>query len=184
MISLHLKDLTATQALGMALGRSLPAGSVLLLEGDLGTGKTTLVQSLGQALGITDPIVSPTFSLINEYPEGRIPLYHLDLYRLQPGEVADLHLEDYWHGQDYPAGIMAIEWPDRLPDRPADYLRILLQHQTVQSRQAQLIPVGQFAIEKLGSVLKSSLPPNPPELGGFEGFGSPPELGDLGSGSS
>lgn len=162
MISVCLKDLKATQDLGTALGKALWPGSVLLLEGDLGTGKTTLVQSLGQALGITDPIVSPTFSLINEYPEGRIPLYHLDLYRLQPAEVADLHLQDYWQGQDYPAGIMAIEWPDRLPYRPADYLRILLQHQTDQSRQAQLIPVGQFAIDQLGSVLTSLQPPQLP----------------------
>ncbi len=149
VISLTLQDLSATQALGTALGQSLWAGSVLLLEGDLGSGKTTLVQSLGQALGISDPIVSPTFSLINEYPEGRIPLYHLDLYRLQPPEVADLHLEDYWQGQAYPAGIMAIEWPDRLPYRPTNYLRIVLQPQTESIRQAQLIPVGEFKLDKL-----------------------------------
>ncbi len=153
MISLCLKDLAATQALGTLLGQSLWAGSVLLLEGDLGSGKTTLVQSLGQALGISDPIVSPTFSLINEYPEGRIPLYHLDLYRLQPSEVADLHLEDYWQGQAYPAGIMVIEWSEHLPYRPADYLSILFQPQTEASRQLKLIPTGNFELDKLAQAL-------------------------------
>ena len=86
----------ATQNLGRQLGKSLPPGSILLLKGDLGAGKTTLVQGIGEGLGITDAIVSPTFTLINEYPEGRVPLYHLDLYRLEPAEVRSLYLEQYW----------------------------------------------------------------------------------------
>ncbi|MGB7412594.1 MAG: tRNA (adenosine(37)-N6)-threonylcarbamoyltransferase complex ATPase subunit type 1 TsaE, partial [Thermosynechococcaceae cyanobacterium] len=97
-----LPNLAATQALGLSLGQVLPAGSILLLEGDLGCGKTSLVQSIGLGLGITDPIVSPTFTLINEYHEGRIPLYHLDLYRLPPADVTDLYLETYWQGIEYP----------------------------------------------------------------------------------
>lgn len=72
-----LPDAAATQAFGVALGRSLPVGTNVLLYGDLGSGKTTLVQGLGKGLGITEPIVSPTFTLINEYLEGRVPLYHL-----------------------------------------------------------------------------------------------------------
>jgi tRNA threonylcarbamoyladenosine biosynthesis protein TsaE len=143
-ISCRLENLAATQALGQALGRTLPAASILLLHGDLGSGKTTLVQSIGEGLGINDGIVSPTFTLINEYDQGRLPLYHLDLYRLEPAEVAQLHLETYWQGEDCPLGIVAIEWAERLPNLPSAYLQINLQYQGEQERKAELTAVGQF----------------------------------------
>lgn len=123
---IKLPNEQATKHLGVQLGQWLPAGSILLLSGDLGSGKTTLVQGIGQGLGITEPIVSPTFTLINEYPEGRIPLYHLDLYRLQPAEVDELYLEAYWEGLEYPLGIVAIEWSERLNEPPLDSLQIML----------------------------------------------------------
>lgn len=148
VLTLALNDRTATRGLGLALGRSLPP-CVILLEGELGSGKTTLVQSLGEGLGITDAIVSPTFTLINEYPEGRIPLYHLDLYRLQPEEVEGLHPELYWQSEEYPAGIVAIEWPDRLVHRPGDYLHICLQATGEASRRAELSSVGNFVLPQL-----------------------------------
>ncbi|NJR64925.1 MAG: tRNA (adenosine(37)-N6)-threonylcarbamoyltransferase complex ATPase subunit type 1 TsaE [Leptolyngbyaceae cyanobacterium CRU_2_3] len=116
---LTLSDTLATYSLGDALGQSLPAGSLLLLNGELGSGKTTLVQGLGQGLGINEAISSPTFVLLNEYPEGRVPLYHLDLYRLQPKEVDALYLETYWDGLEVPLGIVAIEWAERLPTPPS-----------------------------------------------------------------
>lgn len=136
-----LPDQQATQRLGQQLGLRLQPGSILLLNGDLGSGKTTLVQSLGQSLGITEPIVSPTFTLVCEYPEAQIPLYHLDLYRLQPSEVDELHLEDYWTGEEYPLGIVAIEWATRLQRLPDEYLQI---HLTTlpQGRQADCLAVG------------------------------------------
>ena len=124
-----------TQNLGKKLGQSLDPGSILLLKGDLGAGKTTLVQGIGEGLGITDAIVSPTFTLINEYPEGRIPLYHLDLYRLEPAEVRSLYLEQYWEGREFPLGIVAIEWPERLPFKPDRHLEINLNHREDQGRQ-------------------------------------------------
>ncbi|MEY2985506.1 MAG: tRNA threonylcarbamoyladenosine biosynthesis protein TsaE, partial [Cyanobacteriota bacterium] len=77
----------ATQAWGKVLGETFLPGSVVLLQGNLGAGKTSLVQGIGLGLGIDEPIVSPTFTLINEYYDGRVPLYHLDLYRLAPEEV-------------------------------------------------------------------------------------------------
>ena len=120
-----LPDAAATQSLGAVLGQVISAGTVLLLNGNLGSGKTTFVQGLGAALGVQEPIVSPTFTLINEYPEARIPLYHFDLYRLQPDEATALYLEDYWNG-DYPAGVVAIEWAERLPYLPPEYLEINL----------------------------------------------------------
>lgn len=116
----------ATQTWGEQFAQQLPAGSVVLLVGDLGAGKTSLVQGMGLGLGIDDPIVSPTFTLINEYHEGRIPLYHLDLYRLTPAEVEALYLDQYWQGEEFPLGIVAIEWPERLPHRPDSYWLIEL----------------------------------------------------------
>lgn len=139
---IFLPDDSSTRSLGISLGRSLPAGSVILLEGDLGAGKTTLVGGIGEGLGILDPIVSPTFTLINEYLEGRIPLYHLDLYRLEPQEAQALQLENYWEGIEVTPGIVAIEWPERLPYKPDSYLQIQLTYSD-NGRLANLISVGQ-----------------------------------------
>lgn len=140
-----LPDLDATRQLGLGLGRSLPAGTTILLEGDLGTGKTTLVQSLGAGLGIDGPIVSPTFTLINEYHDGRIPLYHLDLYRLQPAHVDALFLDNYYEGLEVPLGIVAIEWAQRLPELPDNYLEVNLSYQQ-EGRFISIMPVGTAAI--------------------------------------
>ena len=133
-----LPDASATQMLGMDLGRALTAGSVLLLTGDLGSGKTTLVQGLAQGMNIEDPIVSPTFTIINEYFSGRLPLYHLDLYRLTNAEVDDLHLESYWLGLETEPGIVAIEWAERLSYLPEYYLRIELTYDNVDGRVAKI----------------------------------------------
>jgi tRNA threonylcarbamoyladenosine biosynthesis protein TsaE len=133
-----LADPTATHALGLELGRSLTAGRVLLLTGDLGSGKTTFVQGLAAGLNINDAIVSPTFTIINEYVGGRLPLYHLDLYRLTAAEVDDLHLETYWLGLEAELGIMAIEWAERLSYLPPDYLRIELTYDDVDGRIANI----------------------------------------------
>lgn len=144
MTTLFLSDAEATRSLGIRLGQSLLAGSVILLEGDLGAGKTTLVQGIGEGLGIIDSIVSPTFTLINQYSEGRIPLYHLDLYRLEPAEVEALNLESYWDGVEFPLGIVAIEWAERLPYKPQGYLHLCLNYSQESGRQVELIPVGGF----------------------------------------
>jgi tRNA threonylcarbamoyladenosine biosynthesis protein TsaE len=145
-MELMLPDAAATQIVGTLLGRSLPCGSTLLLKGDLGSGKTTLVQGIAAGLGITEAIVSPTFTLINEYFEGRIPLYHFDLYRLDPLAVADLHPELYWDGIEHPLGIVAIEWAERLPYHPSRYLQISLNHGT-SDRQACFTAQGNFEHE-------------------------------------
>lgn len=149
LIKFTLAGAEATRSLGITLGRSLKAGSVIFLEGDLGSGKTTLVQGIGAGLGITESIVSPTFTLINEYTEGSLPLYHLDLYRLQPQEVTELQLEIYWEGIELPLGIVAIEWADRLDYKPPSYLRICLTYQGDRQRQIEFFPVGEFEIDYL-----------------------------------
>jgi tRNA threonylcarbamoyladenosine biosynthesis protein TsaE len=134
----NLPDANATQMLGIDLGKSLTAGSVILLTGDLGSGKTTLVQGLAQGMQIDEAIVSPTFTIINEYLNGRLPLYHLDLYRLNNAEVDDLHLESYWSGLEAELGIVAIEWAERLSYLPDQYLRIKLTYDSLDGRIAKI----------------------------------------------
>lgn len=136
-----LPDSEATRKLGMALGRSLPPGTIILLQGDLGAGKTTLVQGIAEGLGISDSIESPTFTLINEYFAGRVPLYHLDLYRLEPEEAEALHLESYWDGLERDLGIVAIEWGERLQYKPENYLQIYLSYLD-NGRQIEVIGKG------------------------------------------
>ena len=136
-----LADPAATHRLGVRLGQSLAVGSILLLQGDLGSGKTALVQGIGAGLGINEPVVSPTFILLNEYLEGRLPLYHFDLYRLDPAETAALYLETYWQGIEVPLGIVAIEWAERLSQPPSSYLQIQLDR-IGEGRQAMLVPSG------------------------------------------
>ncbi|MDE5073284.1 MAG: tRNA (adenosine(37)-N6)-threonylcarbamoyltransferase complex ATPase subunit type 1 TsaE, partial [Trichodesmium sp. St5_bin8] len=130
-------------------------GSVILLEGNLGTGKTTLVQGLGIGLGITETIDSPTFTLINEYFSGRIPLYHFDLYRLESSEIEALNLEIYWEGLEVPLGILAIEWAEKLVYYPPDFLQVCLSFssvgdnfdETLHGRYAKLTSIGKLDID-------------------------------------
>ena len=138
----QLLDATATHELGVELGKSLAAGSVLLLTGELGSGKTTLVQGLAQGMKIVDSIVSPTFTIINEYFSGRLPLYHLDLYRLTSAEVDDLQLESYWLGLETELGIVAIEWAERLSHLPANYLRLELTYDRADGRIAKISTIS------------------------------------------
>ena len=136
MLTISLTDSQATKNLGYLLGKHLPPDSVILLSGNLGAGKTTLVQGLGWGLGISEPIVSPTFTLINEYLDGRLPLYHLDLYRLEPSQIDVIYPEMYWEGLEVDSGIVAIEWWQRLVVRPTKYLEIELFTQAQDTRGA------------------------------------------------
>ncbi|MEB3158951.1 MAG: tRNA (adenosine(37)-N6)-threonylcarbamoyltransferase complex ATPase subunit type 1 TsaE, partial [Synechococcus sp.] len=103
-----------THDLGRKLADLLPARAVLLLQGQLGAGKTSLVQGMARALGIDEPITSPTFALAQHYPQGQPPLVHLDLYRLERPDAAD----DLFFQEDEEAGalgaLLVVEWPERL----------------------------------------------------------------------
>jgi tRNA threonylcarbamoyladenosine biosynthesis protein TsaE len=101
-----------TQRLGRALGEELMPAGVLLLSGELGSGKTVLARGVAQALGI-DPrrVQSPTFTLIAEHEGARGRLVHVDLYRLDPGEISSLGLEELLAGP----GVKVVEWAERLP---------------------------------------------------------------------
>src|SRR5207247_5170994 len=101
-------------AVGRTLAATLSAGDVILLYGDLGAGKTAFVRGLAEGLGVpSDDVSSPTFTLIQEYRGGRLPLFHVDLYRLNdPREIDDLGLDEIAEG-----GVLAIEWAEKLPAR-------------------------------------------------------------------
>lgn len=100
-----------TEALGEAWGRAAQSGWVLGLQGDLGAGKTRLVQGFARGLGFPGRVHSPTFALLNHYAGGRLPLFHLDLYRLDtPAQIVGAGLEEYLHA---PAGVAIVEWIDR-----------------------------------------------------------------------
>lgn len=106
----NLKDL---EGFAKKLSKILKAGDVFLLHGDLGAGKTTLTQQIAKNLKITSPVTSPTFNLVNFYNEGSLPLYHVDLYRLEsPEEIESLDLDSFL----YPEGVSFIEWAKRAED--------------------------------------------------------------------
>ncbi|MDB9519020.1 tRNA (adenosine(37)-N6)-threonylcarbamoyltransferase complex ATPase subunit type 1 TsaE [Roseofilum reptotaenium CS-1145] len=156
-LSLDLPDAQATEELGIKLGQILAPGSVVLLNGDLGTGKTTLIQGLGKGLGIEDLIDSPTFTLINEYLDGRVPLYHFDLYRLSPAQVPSLNPELYWEGVEVPLGIVAIEWAEKLPYSPPEVLILDLSYQGDQ-RRVELWAKGPLATTALQTIAQEVTP--------------------------
>lgn len=122
-MSVHVTDSEgATVALGRDLGRRLAAGSVVLLEGPLGAGKTAFARGLAEGAGCDgDDVSSPTFTVVQEY-RGDVRFEHVDLYRLTPAEVDDLALDDLLEGS-----VMAVEWPDRWRDAPPDALRVTLE---------------------------------------------------------
>jgi len=100
-----------TRALGDALGRAALPGDVLWLHGELGAGKTEMTKGVAAGLGCSDPVSSPSFALIHEYRGGRLPLFHVDLYRLETAAALDLGLEDYLEDE----GVTVVEWGERLP---------------------------------------------------------------------
>lgn len=110
-----------TLQLGSRLGKLCKAGDVILLNGDLGVGKTVFSKGLGKGLGIMEPISSPTFTILQVYEEGRIPLYHFDVYRISDlEEMEEIGYEDYFYG----GGVCLIEWAEQireiLPDRTVE----------------------------------------------------------------
>jgi tRNA threonylcarbamoyladenosine biosynthesis protein TsaE len=139
VMKVYLPNSQETHSFGITLGQSLPLGTVILLAGNLGAGKTTLVQGIGVGLGIQDSIDSPTFTLVNEYLDGRVPLYHLDLYRLESSEIESLNLASYWEGIEMPLGIVAIEWADKLVDKPDKYLLLSLTYVGEEGREIEIV---------------------------------------------
>lgn len=128
-------------ALGRALGGFLRAGDVVLLQGELGAGKTCLARGLARGLGVDEAYViqSPTFTLLGVYP-GRLDFYHADLYRLDGAQAADLELLE-----EAAAGVLAVEWPQQAPGLwPAGALLVALEHDGPQRRRALIKGPAEF----------------------------------------
>jgi len=130
IITTHSESETAD--VGRRLAQRLEAGSVVLLVGDLGAGKTALVRGLAEGLGITpEEVSSPTFTLMQEYRGGRVTLIHVDLYRLNDArEIDDLGLEEL--GLD---SVLAIEWAEKLPRPIADAIEVRIEHGSADERR-------------------------------------------------
>jgi tRNA threonylcarbamoyladenosine biosynthesis protein TsaE len=108
-----LSSIEASQAFGESWAAELTGGEIFALHGVLGAGKTQLVKGLARGLGFEGDVTSPTFTIIHEYRGGRLPLYHIDLYRMRSEkEAVDLGLEEYLPASD---GVTIIEWPERIP---------------------------------------------------------------------
>ena len=120
-----------TIAVGRTLAATLSAGDVILLYGDLGAGKTAFVRGLAEGLGVpSDDVSSPTFTLIQEYRGGRLPLFHVDLYRLNdPREIDDLGLDEL--ATD---GVLAIEWAEKIPRATPGAIVVRIAHGDADSR--------------------------------------------------
>ena len=148
MWTVKLDDMDATLALGRALGRVVNEPALVSLVGDLGAGKTTFAQGVGVGLELSSAVVSPTFILMAEHPDGRLPLLHGDAYRLKPGEAEAIGLDetiDAW------PGLVLMEWGDLIPDVfDGPHLRVNLAH-SESGRSATIEAVGADPIALLST---------------------------------
>ena len=131
-----------TRALGAQLAEKLQAGDVVLLQGELGAGKSEFARGVARGLGIQGPVPSPSFTILNVYDEGRIPLYHFDWYRIEDSEeIREMGMEEHLGGD----GAALIEWSERaeecLPERA---LRVFLRALEGDDREITFIPQGGF----------------------------------------
>ena len=113
-----------TEAVGAALARQLNSGAVIAYRGDLGAGKTAFTRGLARGLGVSDPVTSPTYTIVNEYLGGRMPLFHFDMYRLHSSDdLWDIGWEDYLER----GGICAVEWSENVADAMEDAIIITIE---------------------------------------------------------
>ena len=131
-----------THALGQWLAGQLQPGDVIFLHGDLGAGKSELTRGIARGLGIQGIIASPSFTILNVYETGRLPLYHFDWYRLESSEeLYELGMEEYLESE----GVAVVEWPDRCPEAwPKTRLDIELECRGDMEREIRLLPRGGF----------------------------------------
>lgn len=139
MIKIITKTPQELEYLGRRLAQFLQPGDFLALDGDLGAGKTLLTQGIAQGLEVKEDINSPTFTIIHEYQSGRLPLYHMDVYRLkQPEELYDLGYEEYFYGQ----GVTVVEWAQIVaPLLPDEYLGMEIAV-VPEGRELRFAPFG------------------------------------------
>jgi len=138
-LEIRLEGLKETKEFGIKLGSILKSGDIVCLNGELGAGKTTLTKSIGLGLGVTDYITSPTFALINEY-NGRVPVYHFDVYRLENvEEIYDLGFDEYFYGK----GVCIIEWAEKI-ERLLPKERVILDIEKGKALDERIINIKGF----------------------------------------
>ena len=121
-----------TEAVGEALGRVLKPGTILAYEGDLGAGKTAFTRGLARGLGAAEPVTSPTYTIVNEYLSGRIPLFHFDMYRLRcADDLFDIGWDDYLER----GGVCAVEWSENVAEAMEDAIRVRIEKTGQESRR-------------------------------------------------
>ncbi|MBO5323019.1 MAG: tRNA (adenosine(37)-N6)-threonylcarbamoyltransferase complex ATPase subunit type 1 TsaE [Oscillospiraceae bacterium] len=121
-----------TEKLGAALGKVLPSGTVLAYQGDLGAGKTAFTRGLAKGLGCTDMVTSPTYTIVNEYLSGRLPLFHFDMYRLgSADDLWDIGWEDYLDRN----GICAVEWSENVREALENAITVTIEKLNGDSRR-------------------------------------------------
>ncbi len=121
-----------TEAVGAALGRVLTPGTILAYRGDLGAGKTAFTRGLARGLGCKEQVTSPTYTIVNEYLGGRLPLFHFDMYRLRSSEdLWDIGWEDYLDR----GGVCAVEWSENVEDAMEDAVLITIEKTGEDSRR-------------------------------------------------
>jgi tRNA threonylcarbamoyladenosine biosynthesis protein TsaE len=150
MYKVYLKDEEETKSFGYKLGEIVKKGSIICLLGDLGAGKTTFTQSLAKGLGVCDYVTSPTFTIVNEY-DGRIPLYHFDVYRIVSSEeMYDIGYDEYINSD----GVCIIEWANLIEDIvPEERLTIELKY-VEDGREMILTPKGEEYTRIVEELLK------------------------------
>ena len=131
-----------TRAMGRQLAASLQPGDVLLLYGDLGAGKSELTRGIAEGLGVSGPVTSPSFTILNVYDDGRIPLYHFDWYRLESAEeLYEMGMDEYLGGD----GVAVVEWPTQCPEAiPETHLAVHITPAGECEREVSFVPVGAF----------------------------------------
>jgi tRNA threonylcarbamoyladenosine biosynthesis protein TsaE len=128
-----------TAAFAAQLAEKARPGTLIALDGDLGAGKTRFSQAFAAALGVPGVVNSPTFTIIKEYEGGRLPFYHMDVYRLSLEEAEELGLDEYFLGE----GVTLVEWASRIePILPRERLHIVLIHTGPASRRLRIRPIG------------------------------------------
>ncbi len=139
---MYSKSAEETRALGEKLAWELRPGDVILLEAPMGAGKSELARGVARGLGVRETVTSPSFTILNVYESGRLPLFHFDWYRLESAEeLFEMGMDEYLGG----SGAALVEWPGRCPEAlPADFLMILIQPGEGDARTFRTVRHGGF----------------------------------------
>ena len=144
---LIVKNTDETEAFGIELAKMLNPGSIVTLTGDLGAGKTTLAKAVAKGLGVKSTVSSPTFTIVQEYDDGRLPLYHFDVYRVNdPDELFELGFDEYLHGR----GVCLIEWADLIEDMlPQKRIDVVIErnYESGASEDERIIKVDVHSVD-------------------------------------